>query len=158
MYAVIMAGGKGERLWPKSTRGKAKHMLSFGTRNVMIQETIKRLRQHLPIENILLVTTKKQCSVLKPYISTLKKDNILLEPEGKDTAAAICLAALIIEKRFGNASMVVLPADHIIKNSKAFHKNLLSAEKLASSNSHLVTIGIKPKYPSIGYGYIKTGR
>ncbi|MFC1621500.1 mannose-1-phosphate guanylyltransferase, partial [Candidatus Omnitrophota bacterium] len=128
------------------------------TRNVMIQETIKRLRQHLPIENIFLVTTKKQYTVLKPYISTLKRDNVILEPEGKDTAAAICLAALIIEKRFGNASMVVLPADHIIKNSKSFHKNLLSAEKLAGSNSHLVTIGIKPKYPSIGYGYIKTGR
>ena len=158
MYAVIMAGGKGERLWPKSTRGKAKHMLSFGTRNVMIQETIKRLRQYLPIENILLITTKKQCAALKPYISTLKKNNIILEPEGRDTAAAICLAALIIEKRFGNASMVVLPADHIIKNSKSFHKNLLSAEKLAGSNSPLVTLGIKPKYPSIGYGYIKTGR
>jgi len=158
MYAVIMAGGKGERLWPKSTGGRAKHVLAFGTRNVMIQETIKRLKKHVPLQNIFLVTTKKQFPTLRPYISILNRKNIILEPEGRDTAAAICLGALTIEKRFGNAIMVVLPADHIIKNSKLFFNNLASAEKIASSNSALVTIGIKPKYASIGYGYIRIGR
>lgn len=158
MYAVIMAGGKGERLWPKSTRGKAKHVLAFGTRNVMIQETIKRLKQHLPTENIFLITTKKQFPSLKPYVANLEKKNIILEPEGKDTAAAICLAALIIERRFGSAAMAVLPTDHIIKNSKVFFRNLFSAEKIANSDSCLVTMGIKSKYPSVGYGYIETGK
>lgn len=158
MYAVIMAGGKGERLWPKSTKGKAKHVLTFGTRNVMLEETIKRLRQKLPAENIFLVTTKKQYPSLKPYTATLKKSNIILEPEGKDTAAAICLAAFIIKKRFGNAVMVVLPADHIIKNSQPFFKDIEAAEKIAVSGSGVVTIGIKPKYPSVGYGYIETGK
>jgi len=157
MYAVIMAGGKGERLWPKSTRGRAKHVLAFGTRNVMIQETIKRLTKYLPIQNIFLVTTKKQFSTLLPYVSALKRKNIILEPEGRDTAAAICLAALTIEKRFGNVTMVVLPADHVIKDSKLFFKDLLSAEKIAGSDSVLMTIGIKPRYPSVGYGYIKIG-
>lgn len=158
MYAVIMAGGKGERLWPKSTHGKAKHVLAFGTRNVMIQETIRRLRQHFSPENIFLVTTKKQFPTLRPYVSSLKRNNILLEPEGRDTAAAICLAALTIEKRFGNKTMVVLPADHIIKDAKLFFKNLFSAEKIAASNSSLVTMGVKPRYPSVGYGYIETGK
>lgn len=158
MYAVIMAGGRGERLWPKSIRGRAKHMLSFGTRNAIIQETIRRLRKNLPLQDIFLVTTKKQYSALKPYISVLKKENIVLEPEGKDTAAAICLAALTLEKRLGNVVMVILPADHIIKDSKIFFKDLLRAEKIANSDSALVTIGIKPKYPSVGYGYIKTGK
>lgn len=158
MYAVIMAGGKGERLWPKSVKGKAKHVLAFGTRNVMIQETIKRLKQHLPLSNVLLVTTKKQFTSLKPYISGLNKDNIILEPEGKDTAAAICLTASLIRKRFGNETMVVLPADHIIKDSRVFIRNLLMAEEVANINDALVTIGIKPRYASVGYGYIETGR
>ena len=158
MYAVIMAGGKGERLWPKSTRGKAKHVLAFGTRNVMIQETIKRLKKHLPAKNILLVTTKKQYPTLRPYISSLERRNVMLEPEGKDTAAAICLAALTLERRFGNVTMAVLPADHIIKDSAVFFKNLSSAKKIANSQSCLVTIGVKPKYASTGYGYIELGR
>lgn len=158
MYAVIMAGGRGERLWPKSTRGKAKHVLAFGTRNVMIQETIKRLRRHLSLQNIFLVTTRKQFPALRPYVAVLKKSNIILEPQGRDTAAAICLAALTVEKRFGNVTMVILPADHIIKDSKTFFKDLLFAEKIANLGAGLVTIGIKPKYPSVGYGYIKIGR
>jgi len=158
MYAVIMAGGKGERLWPKSTRGKAKHVLAFGTRNVMIYETIKRLRHHVPLRNIFLVTTKRQFSTLRPYVSSLDRKNIILEPEGRDTAAAIALSALTIEKRFGSSMMMVLPADHIINDSKIFFKDLASAEKIAGSNSGLVTIGIRPKYASIGYGYIQTGR
>ncbi len=158
MYAVIIAGGKGERLWPKSTHGRAKHVLAFGTKNVMIQETIRRLKQHFSAENVFLITTKKQFPSLKPYVSGLKRKNILLEPEGKDTAAAICLAALTIEKRSGDATMVVLPADHIIKDSKLFFKNLASAERIAESDSCLVTMGIRPKYASIGYGYIETGR
>ncbi|MBU1062413.1 MAG: NTP transferase domain-containing protein [Candidatus Omnitrophica bacterium] len=158
MHAVIMAGGKGERLWPKSTRGRAKHVIAFGTRNVMIQETINRLKQNLPLENIYIVTTKAQYPTLRPYVSFLKKKNIILEPEGKDTAAAICLAASILKKRLGNVTMAVLPADHIIKNTRVFFKNLLSAEKIADSNTGLVTIGIKPKYASIGYGYIRIGR
>ncbi|MBU1006458.1 MAG: mannose-1-phosphate guanylyltransferase [Candidatus Omnitrophica bacterium] len=158
MYAVIMAGGKGERLWPKSTRGKGKHMLAFGTKNVMIKETIKRLTQHLAPENIFLITTKKQFSVLKPYVSVIPEKNMILEPEGKDTAAAICLAALTIEKRFGNVPMVILPADHIIKDSKELFKSLELSGKIAGMSSCLVTIGIKPKYPSVGYGYIEAGK
>jgi mannose-1-phosphate guanylyltransferase len=158
MYAVIMAGGKGERLWPKSTKGKAKHILTFGTRNVMIEETIKRLRQRLPAENIFLITTKKQYPSLRPYVSSLKKSNIILEPEGKDTAAAVCLAAFIIRKRVGNKVMVVLPADHIIKDSRVFFKDIEAAKKIAVSRAGIVMIGIKPKYPSVGYGYIETGK
>ncbi|MBU3911760.1 MAG: hypothetical protein KKD90_04160 [Candidatus Omnitrophica bacterium] len=158
MYAVIMAGGKGERLWPKSTKGRAKHILTFGTRNVMIQETIKRLRQKFPAENIFLVTTKKQYPSLKPYTAILKKSNIILEPEGKDTAAAICLSALIIKQRFGNVKMAVLPADHIIKNTQPLFKDLEAAEKIASSDSSMVTIGVRPRYPSVGYGYLEVGK
>lgn len=158
MYAVIMAGGKGERLWPKSTAGKAKHMISLGTRNVMIQETIKRLKENLSIDNILIVTTKNQLPSLKPYIGGLKKENIILEPFGKDTAPAICLVAFILKKRFGDATMVILPADHIIKNTKVFFKDLASAGKIAESGPNLLTIGIKPRYPSVGYGYIEAGK
>ncbi|MFH1478385.1 MAG: sugar phosphate nucleotidyltransferase [Candidatus Omnitrophota bacterium] len=158
MYAVIMAGGKGERLWPKTAKGKAKHTLTFGTRNVMIKETIKRLSENLDIDKIFLVTTKSQYSTLRPYTSMLLKKNIILEPEGKDTACAVCLAALTIQKRFGNQAMAILPADHIIKNSKMFFNDLLTGEKVATDSSPcLVTIGIKPKYASIGYGYINIG-
>ena len=158
MYAVIMAGGKGERLWPKSTKATAKHTLSFGTKNAMIQLTIKRLKKFLPIENIFIVTSKKGYPSLKRYVSALDKENIILEPEGKDTAAAICLSALILEKKFGNSTMVVLPADHIIKDSELLFKDLVRASKIAASNTGLVTIGVNPKYASVGYGYIKIGR
>ncbi|MFH1782361.1 MAG: sugar phosphate nucleotidyltransferase [Candidatus Omnitrophota bacterium] len=158
MYAVIMAGGKGERLWPKSARGKAKHCLSFGTRNVMIKETIKRLKDSINPQNLFLITTKSQYKSLKPYVSDIDKKNIILEPEGRDTACAICLAALTIQKRFGDQTMIVLPADHIIKASKAFSQDLLFADKIASASPSLVTLGIRPKYASVGYGYIKTGK
>ncbi|MFA5388986.1 MAG: sugar phosphate nucleotidyltransferase [Candidatus Omnitrophota bacterium] len=158
MYAVIMAGGKGERLWPKSGAGKAKHVISLGTRNVMIQETIKRLKENLPAENIFLITARNQFSSLRPYITSLKKENIILEPFGRDTAPAICLSALILKKRFGDAAMVILPADHMIKNTKAFFKDLVSAEKAAAKEGNLLTIGIKPAYPSVGYGYMETGK
>ncbi len=158
MYAVIMAGGKGERLWPKSTAGKAKHVISLGTKNAMIQETIERLKEKLPAENIFLVTTKNQVSSLKPYIISLKKENIILEPVGRDTAPALCLSAFILKRRFGDVTMVVLPADHIIKNTKEFFKDLVFAGKVAESGPSLLTIGIKPKYPSVGYGYIETGK
>jgi len=158
MYAVIMAGGKGERLWPKTTKGRAKHILAFGRRNVMIHETLRRLKSYLPPDNIFLITTKKQFSGLRAYVSLLPKDNIILEPEGKDTAVAICLAALVLKKRFGNQTMVVLPADHIINDSRVFFKDLLFAEKIAGSHQRLVTIGIKPRYASVGYGYIELGR
>ncbi|MFC1666628.1 mannose-1-phosphate guanylyltransferase [Candidatus Omnitrophota bacterium] len=157
MYAIIMAGGKGERLWPKSAKGRSKHVLAFGTKNVMIKETIKRLNRHISLQNIFLVTTKKQYPALKPYIALLEKRNIILEPEGKDTAAAICLSALLLKKRAQRPTMVILPADHIIKNSESFFKDLLLAERIANADSGLVTIGIKPKHPSVGYGYIETG-
>jgi len=159
MYAVIMAGGKGERLWPKSTKNRAKHILTFGTKNVMIKETIKRLRKFLPLENIFLVTTKAQYRGLRPYILDLNKDNIILEPEGRDTLPAIALSAFILQKRFGGeVTMVVLPSDHIIKDSDSLYKNLVAAKKIAASGNNLVTIGIKPRYPAVGYGYIEISR
>lgn len=158
MYAVIMAGGKGERLWPKSSGQKAKHMLSLGTKNVMLQETIKRLQKNIPIENIFIITTKNQFSSLKKYTTNIKKENMLLEPIGRDTAPAILLSALVLEKRFGNVTMAVLPSDHLIKDINLFYNNLLSAEKIAGLNQCVVTIGIKPRYASVGYGYIETGK
>lgn len=155
MYVVIMAGGVGTRFWPKSRFRRPKQLLKIIDSDTMIQATIKRLKGVITDDQIYIVTTKQQQEEIQKQVPFLESDNIIIEPKGKNTAPCIGLAALMLKQRDPDAVMAILPADHKIENVKKYQKILIAAEKLALQKDCLVTIGIKPTYPSTGYGYIQ---
>jgi mannose-1-phosphate guanylyltransferase len=157
MYAVIMAGGRGTRFWPRSREKKPKHLLDIISNRTIIQETVDRIKPLIKPKNILIVTGKKHASSLIKQLPEIPMDNIIIEPEGKNTAPCIGLAALHIQKRSGDAVMAVLPSDHAIVNSKKYLEIIRTAAQLADSEDALVTIGIKPTGPETGFGYIERG-
>ena len=158
MYAVIMAGGRGTRFWPRSREKKPKHLLDIISERTMIQETVDRIKSLVEPDNILIVTGKKHASLLQKQLPEIPAANILIEPEGKNTAPCIGLAALHIKKRVGDDIMFVLPADHAIADIRKFQAVLASAAKVAAEEENaLVTIGIRPTSPHTGFGYIEQG-
>lgn len=154
IYAVILAGGPGERFWPVSRVKNPKYAMRIGGPKSIIEQTVARVQGLIPSRNILIVTTKGQIALVRKKLKGTGARNFLIEPGPRDTAAAIGLAAAYIRKREPKATMVVLPADHYIKDKKGFQSTVKKAIKVADKE-HLVTIGIKPTYPATGYGYIR---
>lgn len=155
LYAVIMAGGVGSRFWPRSKKKMPKQLLNiFGT-NTMIQETVERLDGIVPEENIFIITNKIQKDEIVKQLPNVPKENIVEEPFGRNTAACIGLASVIIKSKCEDAVTLILPADHIIKDIEDYHRTLKEAAEYASKSKGLVTIGIKPTRPETGYGYIQ---
>jgi mannose-1-phosphate guanylyltransferase len=155
MFAVIMAGGKGARFWPRSREKKPKHLLDIISEKTIIQETVERIKPLIPSENILVVTGKKHARALIKQLPEIPSRNIIIEPEGKNTAACIGLAALHIRKMVSDDIMVVLPSDHAIADSQKFIDTVSAAAKAASEEDGLVTIGVKPSSVQTGFGYIE---
>jgi mannose-1-phosphate guanylyltransferase len=156
LYAVIMAGGGGTRLWPLSRRDRPKQMLSLTGERSLFQIAVDRLSGLLPPEQIIIVTVEEQAKVLSQQKPEIPWENFLIEPMPKGTASVVALAAQALQLRDSEAVMVVLTADHFIQNEAHFHK-LLSAGKLVAEKDYLVTMGIYPQYPATGYGYIQRG-
>lgn len=153
--AVIMAGGKGERFWPKSRTNLPKQFLSLtDDGQTMIQHTAKRLLPIVDFEDMFVVTNKNYLQLVQNQLPEIPKQNIIVEPIGKNTAPCIGLAATVIDKKYDDAIMIVLPSDHLIKFNKIYIKTLKKAIKVAENGDNLVTIGIRPSYPETGYGYI----
>jgi mannose-1-phosphate guanylyltransferase len=152
-----MAGGAGTRFWPRSRRDKPKQLLKIVSQKTMLQDTFERTKKLTPPEKVLIVTGESLKKEIQSQLPEIPEENIILEPFGRNTAPCIALAATIINKRENNkpATMVVLPADHLIKDVSAFQKSILAATKLAQKEETLITIGIKPTYPEKGYGYIQ---
>lgn len=158
-YAVIMAGGGGTRFWPLSRQQMPKQLLNISGNDVMINESIKRLTDIIPLQNIFVVTNKKQKDVITQLlINDFPRDNILFEPVGRNTSACIAYAAMVVSNRCRDAVMCVLPSDHHIGNEEKFRQTLDKACIAAAETGRLITIGIKPTFPSAGYGYIKYSR
>jgi mannose-1-phosphate guanylyltransferase len=156
-YAVVLAGGGGTRFWPKSRKTRPKQLLDIIGEGPLISQTLKRLEGLFSREKILVLTQENQVEELKEHID-LPEENILAEPQAKNTAAAIGLAALELKRRAGEeAVFAVLPSDHYIADLDAFLKALLLAKEVALQG-YLVTIGIRPRYPETGYGYIGLGK
>lgn len=155
IYAVIMAGGVGSRFWPRSKKKTPKQMLQIFGENTMIQDTVSRLNGLVDSENILVITNKLQKEGICEQLPQIPSENVIEEPFGRNTAACIGLASIIIEKRVKDAVMIVLPADHIIRDKDAFHKVLKNAVEFAYQSGGLLTIGITPTRPETGYGYIQ---
>lgn len=154
--ALIMAGGRGERFWPKSRKTLPKQFLSLtGDGKTMIQQTVERILSLVNIENIYVATNKDYKSLVAQQLPNLPIENILYEPIGRNTAPCIGLGAIHVAKKQEDALMIVLPSDHLIKYNSMFINTLKEACEIAKEEENLVTIGITPDYPETGYGYIK---
>jgi phosphoglucomutase len=163
MYAVILAGGSGTRLWPLSREQYPKQYLTFGrNRRSLFQETVARLAPKVPAERIIVVTHADQEGEIRRQLSAMGLDpesvTLLCEPQSRNTAPAIGLAAWFLSSREGEEEvMAVLPSDHFIPTGEEYI-NLLSQGEEAAGKYGLVTFGITPRYPETGYGYICRGR
>ncbi len=160
LIPVILAGGKGERFWPVSRQSRPKQFLSLdGSTNSLLQATAARL---LPEsggwDNLWVITSALIADGVREQLPLLKEDNLLVEPEGKDTAPAVAWATMEIAQRYGKDVVIgFFPADHWIGEQKAYQKTLDAATQVALTYDAIVTLGITPNYPSTGYGYIEQG-
>lgn len=154
--ALIMAGGRGERFWPKSRKNLPKQFLSLtDDGKTMIQLTVERILPIVDYENIYIATNKDYLPLIKEQLPQIPVENVLCEPVGRNTAPCIAMAAAIINKKYDDAIMMVLPSDHLIKYANLYQKVLNDACDVAMKDDNLVTVGITPDYPETGYGYIK---
>ncbi|MCC8136465.1 MAG: mannose-1-phosphate guanylyltransferase [Clostridiales bacterium] len=154
--ALIMAGGRGERFWPRSRRNLPKQFLSLtDDGKTMIQLTVERILPIVDLEDIYIATNKDYRNLVKEQLPGLPDENILCEPVGRNTAPCIGLGAVHISRKYEDAVMYVLPSDHLIKFNNMFLTVLKDAAEVAEKGDNLVTIGITPDYPETGYGYIK---
>lgn len=154
-YALIMAGGIGSRFWPKSRIDCPKQFLTFFEEKTLLQTTIDRIRPIIPPERILVSTNADYVSLVKEQVPDLPDENIIGEPVARNTAPCIGFASALLHHRDPDATMIVLPSDHYIRNEDAFLKDLQTCVRLTEQDGHLVTIGITPTRPETGYGYIQ---
>ncbi len=155
LFVVIMAGGVGARFWPRSKQKTPKQLLSIFGENTMIQDTVERLDGLVSSDNVYVITNEIQSESIIKQLPSVPSENIIAEPFGKNTAACIGLASILIHKKNKDAVTVILPADHLIKSKKSFQSVLKKAAVFAESSKGLVTIGIQPTRPETGYGYIQ---
>lgn len=156
LTALIMAGGKGTRFWPLSTEEKPKQFLNLIGEKTMIQMTVNRIKPIIPIEKIFVCTGEMYVDLVKEQLPELPQRNIIVEPEGRNTAPCIALSAMVIERYYKNSNMVVLPSDHLINDEEEFRNTLLAADSfIKEKDEAIVTLGMNPSRPEVGYGYIK---
>lgn len=153
---LIMAGGRGERFWPKSRKSLPKQFLSLtDDGKTMIQLTVERILPLVDMEDIYISTNQDYKDLVRQQLPEIPEENILCEPVGRNTAPCIGLGAVHMSKRYGDAVMMVLPSDHLIKYTSIFVNTLSDACEVAQQGPNLVTLGITPDSPETGYGYIK---
>jgi len=157
LVAVIIAGGGGTRFWPLSTKEMPKQFLRLFGERTMLQQTFDRLHGLIPAERIIVVTNAQYVPLVWEQLPELPKTNVIGEPVGRDTAAAIGLAAVVCRRLYGDAAMLVLPADHVISPVSEFQRAVRAAAAALSEGSRLYTFGIPPTHPATGYGYLKVG-
>ncbi|MEO5804036.1 MAG: sugar phosphate nucleotidyltransferase [Verrucomicrobiota bacterium] len=156
-FVIIMAGGKGERFWPVSREKTPKQLITLLGGKSFLQQAVERVLPLVPLKNIFIITNAVQADAVRKQLPKLPKGNVIGEPVGRDTCAAVTLGAAMVGQRSTNAVMAVIPADHVIPEEKKFQQVLADAFDLAGRGQVIVTIGIKPTEPATGYGYIRTG-
>lgn len=157
LYATILAGGSGTRFWPVSRTNLPKQFLVLQGTQSLLQETLQRIVPLIPLQQTFIVTSQHQQPQTAKQLPQLCVDHILMEPLGRNTAAAVALAAWHLLSFDPEAIMAVLPADHAIPDHEAFRDSLQLAAVVAGQRNTLMTLGVKPTYPATGYGYINVG-
>jgi mannose-1-phosphate guanylyltransferase len=156
-FIVIIAGGKGERFWPQSRAPRPKHLLPVVGTKPLLAQTIDRVKPLAPAKNIFVITSAVQEKAVRVVCKGIPAANIIAEPVGRDTAAAVGLAAAIVAARDPQGIFAVLPADHVIHDDKSYQADLKAAFAAAEADDVMVTIGITPTEPATGFGYIQRG-
>jgi len=157
-FVIIMAGGRGERFWPVSRDRMPKQLLTLLGKRSFLQQAVDRVLPLVPAKNIFVITNEVQLPVVRKQLPKIPKANLIAEPIGRDTTAAVTLGAALVGARSTTGVMAVLPADHVIPDEKKFQQVLNDAFDLASRGQAIITIGIKPTGPDTGYGYIHVGQ
>ncbi len=156
-FVIIMAGGRGERFWPVSREKTPKQLVRLLGEKSFLQEAVERVAPLVPLKNIFVITNAAQAAEVRKQLPKLPKANVVAEPVGRDTCAAVTLGAALVGQVSTSGVMAVLPADHVIPDVKQFQQTLADSFDLASRGQVIVTIGIKPTEPATGYGYIQVG-
>lgn len=157
-YCVILAGGKGRRLWPSSRLERPKQFMDFfGTGKTQLQTTYERMAGIVPKENIFICTTREYRHLVCEQLPDMADDRILTEPVNRNTAPSVAWAGVCIHRRCEDARIVVVPSDQFIINEEAFRKNVSDGLEFVSHNDIMLTMGIRPSRPEPGYGYIQIG-
>lgn len=155
-YGLVMAGGGGTRFWPLSRKKTPKQLLNLSGRDYMVNESIDRVANVIGKSNIFVITSETQAaSMINVTSSRIYQQNILAEPAARNTAACIGYAAMYILHKYGDGVMIITPADHYIENTGLLVDAFKNAIKCAEERDKLITIGVKPRFPATGYGYIK---
>src|SRR5437660_9121215 len=157
IYALILAGGSGERFWPLSRRNRPKQLLRLVSERTLLEETVARLEGFVPAERVLILTNIEQEKGVRDLLEGFPKQNIIAEPAKRDTAAAVALGAGWVAARDHSATMLAFPADHVIADRAAFQETMKTAAAAAEETGALVTIGTKPTWACPGFGYIEQG-
>lgn len=155
-HAVIMSGGAGSRLWPLTRQALPKQFLRLTTEEPLLAETVARLERTVPIERIWVVTGRRYAAMVRQLLPRLPAENVIAEPIARNTTGAVGLAAARLLRRDPDAVFSVLPSDHLMHNLDDFDRALALAAELAG-NGATVCIGVTPRYPETGYGYIERG-
>jgi mannose-1-phosphate guanylyltransferase len=154
-YAVLLAGGRGTRFWPRSRMRTPKQLLNIVGKHTMLRQTWDRLSPLFPADRVTVVTNSEQAKAVRKELPRIRAEMLLAEPAGRNTAAAIGLAAIHLAHQHGDALMAVLPADHFIANAAKYRRLVQSAFRLAMEPDNLVVMGIPPTRPETGFGYIE---
>ncbi|MGG7178853.1 mannose-1-phosphate guanylyltransferase [Clostridium paraputrificum] len=157
IYGLILAGGKGSRLYPLSRSDQPKQFLKIINNKSFLVNTVERVTPLVNKENIYIVTNKDYEDKIREELKDIDKENIFTEPSNKETATCIGLSAVKLLKKDGDAVMIVLPSDHYIEGEKSYLETLQQAVDLANRRRGIVTLGIEPTRPETGYGYIQMG-
>lgn len=156
LHAVVMAGGSGTRFWPKSRRNRPKQLLRLFGGRTMIQDTVGRLEGLVPPGRVLVITGADQAAGIREQLPALPAENVIAEPCPRDTAPCVGLAAAILARDDPQATMIVMPADHVIRPAETFQKTVRAAARLIDDDpTTFVTFGVTPTRPETGYGYIE---
>jgi mannose-1-phosphate guanylyltransferase len=158
LWAVLLAGGSGTRFWPASRRALPKQFLPIAGRRSLLATTAARLRGVVPWERVLAVTSAEHADLVRKHLPRLAPENVLAEPEARNTAAAVAWAAVEIQRRDPSSVQAVLPSDHAIADAASFRRALQVAAEDAQESGALLTFGIRPAYAATGYGWIEVGR
>jgi mannose-1-phosphate guanylyltransferase len=158
LHAIVMAGGSGTRFWPKSRRNTPKQLLRLYGDATMLQQTVGRVAPMVPPERVLVITGADQAEAVRAQLPAVPPGNVVAEPCPRDTAPCVGLAALIVSRRDLEGTMIVMPADHVIRPAETFLKTVRAALSVIDADpSAFVTFGVRPDRPETGYGYIERG-
>ena len=157
-YAVIMAGGRGERFWPQSTPERPKHLLPIVGEEPMVAQAVARLAGLVPPERVFILTNVRHVAAVRAACPAVPKNQVVGEPVGRDTAAAAALAALLVRQRDERGVLALLPADAAVHDAKAYRATLRAAFAVAEKQEEVITVGVRPTHPATGYGYLRRGR